>query len=350
MEGHIYKLLFSDGIFASECHKEYLAIVKAARGDSYAALHDILHPHHPRLTELIVEVKYLSQTVIVHFGEHVKLVQQYIDRESMCSHHYTRYEALQMVLHSLHVNFHVTLTKRIAEELGVDHDRVQAIPFTVHMYQIGASLSGWAKELGLHSGALSRLNFVDEARNSEIYVLPNGHKHCLCGQDGQVDQTCHRFANHVIGDMIMRENTTFSKEVVIANSTFITNAPRNKSMHTSSAVRQVTSSSTIAAPMEPPADAPLVSMISHPNVSHDTIAKYSNDDSSTDTVTRMVDYVQTIHLDPYDVLLGMDYNSNLLKEINANWDGGPLDSPAPVPTLTHVTSTSDAVPSPSDYG
>jgi hypothetical protein len=89
MESHIYKLLLSDGLFATECREEYLDIVKVAGGNGYAALHNILRLHHPRLTDQIVEVKYPSQTVSMRFGEHVKLVQQYIDRESMRGRYYT---------------------------------------------------------------------------------------------------------------------------------------------------------------------------------------------------------------------------------------------------------------------
>jgi hypothetical protein len=37
------------------------------------------------------------------------------------------------VLRFLHVNFHAALTKRVAEEFGFDHNRVQVIPFTVQM-------------------------------------------------------------------------------------------------------------------------------------------------------------------------------------------------------------------------
>jgi hypothetical protein len=67
MESHIYNLLLSDGICASDCREEYLDAVKVARGDGYAALHNILCLHHPCLRELIVEVNYPSQTVTIRF-------------------------------------------------------------------------------------------------------------------------------------------------------------------------------------------------------------------------------------------------------------------------------------------
>jgi hypothetical protein len=42
----------------------------------------------------------------------------------------------------------------------------------------------------------------------------------------------------------------------------------------------------------------------------------------------MVDHVQAIHLDPFDVSLGTIYNRSLLDEINANWDPAPVANTA----------------------
>jgi hypothetical protein len=179
----------------------------------------------------------------MRFGEHLKLVQQYIDREDMRARTYTQYEGLQLVLRTLHVNYRVALTKRVADEFGVAHDRVYTIPFTVHMSQLGTSLSAWADELGLHSRSASRVSFVGETLHSEIHALPNGQKCRLCGQDGHLDQTCHRFANHVIGDKLMRDNTALAKQVVSTNSSFITNSTRNKVQCTTSTIRQLSAPS-----------------------------------------------------------------------------------------------------------
>jgi hypothetical protein len=139
-------------------------------------------------------------------------------------------------------------------------------------------------------------------------------------------------------------------QVVIANSTFITNAAQNKSMHTSSAIRQVTASSAVSATTEVPVGAPLISMNNHPTVSHDNIANDCNDESSTGTVTHMVHYVQAIHVDPYDVSIVTDYNRALLEEINGNWDDGPSDPPARVPALTHISFNYNDAPPIYDYG
>jgi hypothetical protein len=118
----------------------------------------------------------------MRFGEHVKLVQQYIDREDMRGRTYTQYEGLQLVLRTLHVNYRVALTKRVADEFGVAHDRVHIIPFTLRMSQLGTSLSAWADELGLHSRSASRVSFVGETLDSEIHALPNGQNSVFVGK------------------------------------------------------------------------------------------------------------------------------------------------------------------------
>jgi hypothetical protein len=91
-------------------------------------------------------------------------------------------------------------------------------------------------------------------------------------------------------------------------------------------------------------------MICHPTVTHINIANDSHDDSSTGTVNHMVDYAQVIHLNHYNVSLGTNYNRTLLKEINANCDGAPSDSPAPLPALAHVAYSFSTAPAASDEG
>jgi hypothetical protein len=215
------------------------------------------------------------------------------------------------------------LTKRVADEFCVAHDRVSTIPFTVRMSQLGTSLSAWADELGLHSRSASRVTFVGETLDSEIHALPNGQKCRLCGQDGHLDQTCHRFANHVIGDKLMRDNAALAKQVVSANSSFITNSARNKAQRTTSTIRQLSAPSIDIGDTVGP-----VSMMEHPSVAHVTLANESLDDESTETIDRMVDHVQAVHLDPFDVSLGTIYNRSLLDEINANCDPAPMANTA----------------------
>jgi hypothetical protein len=133
MESHLYKLLVWNVLFATYCCKSHLGITNDACGDGYAAPHNILQLCHPRLHEQIVEVKYPSQTVIMRFGQYVKLVQQYTDLGSTCGHYYMRYEYLKVVLQSLHVNFRVALTKRVTGEFGVVRDKVHIIPIMVQV-------------------------------------------------------------------------------------------------------------------------------------------------------------------------------------------------------------------------
>jgi hypothetical protein len=166
-------------------------------------------------------------------------------------------------------------------------------------------------------------------------------KNRLCGQDGHLDQTCHRFTNHVMGDKLM--HATLVEQVVSDNSTFITIAARNKYVQTSSAVRQVTTSfspdfsptlSTSAS-----VDVPMISMIHNPTVVHETHINESPDGSSTGTRGNVVYYVQAIHIVPFCVSLGTNYNRTLLRKINANWDVGSLTSPVQVSATAHVVSS-----------
>jgi hypothetical protein len=115
--------------------------------------------------------------------------------------------------------------------------------------------------------------------------------------------------NLVMGDKLMRENAALAKQFVSVNSTFITNAARNKSAHTLSAVRQVT---TPPSKLSAPSYVPMISMIHNSMVAHETIDNESPGDSSTSTADCMVGYVQAMHLDPFNVSLGTNYNRTLL--------------------------------------
>jgi hypothetical protein len=98
-------------------------------------------------------------------------------------------------------------------------------------------------------------------------------------------------------------------------------------MHTSSAVRQVTAWST--PPDDAPASVPTIPMVCNPTVAHDTVANDSHDDSSTGSMDHIVDYVQVIQLNPFDISLGINYNRTLFEEVNVNWDDEPADPTVP---------------------
>jgi hypothetical protein len=42
MSNHLHKILMTEDIFSKDCQDEYREIVRAARGDGYAALHTIM--------------------------------------------------------------------------------------------------------------------------------------------------------------------------------------------------------------------------------------------------------------------------------------------------------------------
>jgi hypothetical protein len=121
----------------------------------------------------------------------------------------------------------------------------------------------------------------------------------------------------------MRDNTALAKQVVIKNSSFNTNSAQNKAQRTTSTIRQLSAPSLDINDTVGP-----VSMMEHPSVVHVTLDNESLDDESTETVYRMVDHMQAIHLDPFDVSLGTIYNHSLLDDINANWDLAPLANTA----------------------
>jgi hypothetical protein len=106
MESHVNKLLLTDGLFSKDCDDEYQDIVKASDGNGYAALHNILRLHHPRLTEKKVETKILTQSVVMRFGHHIRAIQEHLFREETRGCTYSKYEALQLVMDTLHPSYH----------------------------------------------------------------------------------------------------------------------------------------------------------------------------------------------------------------------------------------------------
>jgi hypothetical protein len=117
MSNHLHKILMTEDMFSKDCQDEYREIVRAARGDGYAALHNIMRLHHPRLTERRVETKYPSQYVTACFTQHAKDVQVYIDREAIRGRLYSWYDSLQLVLDKLHPSYHMKLKQQCEREL-----------------------------------------------------------------------------------------------------------------------------------------------------------------------------------------------------------------------------------------
>jgi hypothetical protein len=64
--------------FSKDCDEEYHDIVKASGGNGYAALHNILRSHHPRLTDKKVETNIPDQSIGTCFGHHIQAVQDHL--------------------------------------------------------------------------------------------------------------------------------------------------------------------------------------------------------------------------------------------------------------------------------
>jgi hypothetical protein len=112
LESHVHKLLLTDGLFSKDCDDEYRDIVKASGGNEYAAFHTILWLHHPQFTEKKAETKILAQTISMRFGHHIRAIQENLFREDTRRRTYSKYEALQRVLYTLHPSYHLDLKFR----------------------------------------------------------------------------------------------------------------------------------------------------------------------------------------------------------------------------------------------
>jgi hypothetical protein len=141
MESHVHKLLLTDGMFSKDCDEEYRDIVKASSGNGYAALHNISRSHHPRLTDKKVETKIPAQSIGTLFGHHVRAVQDHLFREETRGRIYSKYEALQLVIDTLHPSYHLDLKFRAEKEFDQTHDLEDNITFKLQMSQLGTTLT-----------------------------------------------------------------------------------------------------------------------------------------------------------------------------------------------------------------
>jgi hypothetical protein len=121
MESNVHKLLLTDGLFSKDCDEEYRDIVKESSDNGYAALNNILRSHHPRLTDKKVETKIPAQSVGTRFGRHVCAVQDHLFREETRGRIYSKYEALQLVIDTLHPAYHLDLKFGAEKEFDQTH-------------------------------------------------------------------------------------------------------------------------------------------------------------------------------------------------------------------------------------
>jgi hypothetical protein len=234
MESHVHKLLLTDGLFTKDCDEEYSDIVKASGGNRYAALHNMLRLHHPRLTDRKVETKIPTQSISMRFGHHIRAIQDHLFREETRGRTYSKYEALQLVLDTLHPSFHMDLKFRAKKEFGQAHDFDDRIHFKLQMSQLGTTLTSLSNEMRLSEKKAPRiLHIIQEASNDDesygdpgIFALSDEMKCSLCGRTDHDYYSCHNFMNHIIGDALMKSHAKEAARISRENKQFVTVGPR----------------------------------------------------------------------------------------------------------------------------
>jgi hypothetical protein len=147
METHVHNLLLADALFSKDCEDEYRDIVNASSANGYASLHNIMWLYHQCITEKKAETKILTQGVSMRFGHHFRAIQEYLFCEATRGRTYIKYEALQLMLDTLYPKFHLDFNIHSEKESGQGHKFEDTIPFKLQMYQLGTTLSLWAKEM-----------------------------------------------------------------------------------------------------------------------------------------------------------------------------------------------------------
>jgi hypothetical protein len=340
MESHVHKLLLTDGLFSKDCDDEYRDIVKASGGNGYDALHNILRLHHPHLTEKKVETRIPAQSISTRFGHHVRAIQDHLYREETRGRAYTKYEALQLVLDTLHPTYHFDLKFRAEKEFGQAHDFDDCIPFKLQMSQLGTTLTTWSTEMRLSDKKAPRILHIyqgtshdddDDSQNDPgIFALSEDLKCTLCGRPCHENTSCHKFMNHVIGDALMKLHPKETAWIIRENKQFVTIGPRGtprtdngSTSRPPSAVRIVTSTMAAVLDMIPATETASI------------VPKSPFDD--TVQITRLgIDDADSIHSEEsegslmygsaaritvcHDVSLDVRYDEDLIDRINATWD------------------------------
>jgi hypothetical protein len=79
----------------------------------------------------------------------VRAIQEHFFHEDIRVRVYSKYEALQLVLDTLHPTFHLDLKFRSEKEFGQGHDYEDTIPVKLQISRLGTTLSSWAFDMRL---------------------------------------------------------------------------------------------------------------------------------------------------------------------------------------------------------
>jgi hypothetical protein len=330
---------------SKDYNEEDRDIIKASGGNGYAVLHKDMRNHHPRLTEKKVETKIPSQGITTRFGHHVRAIQEHLFREDTRGRMYTKYEALQLVLDTLHPVYHLELKFRSEKEFGQGHDYEDSIPFNLQMPQLGTTLSSWATEMSLGENRTTRVLCIgqdhseddDSLETPAIHALANDLNCKLCGRPGHEDTTCHRFMNHVIGDALMKTHPKETARILREHKQFVTIGPRGTPRHDertdrrpASDIRVISKAETtdkectdeVDCEVTPVHCATMDKTIQIKYVKADDTSSFGSSESEG-----MLDYDPITRIAACrDVSMGVRYDEALVDRINANWDEELLSS------------------------
>lgn len=258
-------------------------------------------------------------------------------REETRGRAYTKYEALQLVLDTLHPTYHLDLKFRAEKEFGQAHDFDECIPFKLQMSQLGTTLTTWSTEMRLSDKKAPRILHIDQGTSRDddddsqddpgIFALSEDLKCTLCGRPGHENTSCHKFMNHVIGDALMKLHPKETARIIRENKQFVTigpgGTPRNDNGRTgrpSSAVRIVTSAPPDMIPATETASIvpklPYDDTVQITRVGIDDADSIHSEESEGSLVYGSAARITVCH----DVSMGVRYDEDLIDRINATWD------------------------------
>jgi hypothetical protein len=140
------------------------------------------------MIEKKIETKTPSQSISTLFGHHDRAIQGHLFREETRGRTYSKYEALQLVLETLHPLYHLDLKFRAEKEFDQSHHFEESIQFKLQMSQLGTTLTSWSSEMRLlKKKAHHVLHISQNASNDEeslrdpgIFSLSKDLKFYLC--------------------------------------------------------------------------------------------------------------------------------------------------------------------------
>jgi hypothetical protein len=253
---------------------------------------------------------------------------------------YSKYEALQLVIDTLHPSYHMDLKFRAEKEFDQTHDLEDSIPFKLQMSQLGITLTLWSSEMHLSEKKPPRVLHIHHQESNDddslgdpgIFALSKDLKCSLFGRSGHENTICHKFMNPVIGEALMKSHPKEEARIMRENKQFVTVGPRGTPQQNGECTeRRPPSAFRMVAHGLSPEDTVDVVDIKTPSDAHDEsideviqITRVGVDDSgsvSSEESVGNLDYGPTArNAMCQDVSMGVRYDEQLIDRINVNWD------------------------------